>query len=255
MDILCVSETWVSPHTPSAYVNVPDYDIYRCDKGRGSGVYIYVKQSLGTEVIITTITHVTGIEDVWLKIQSRKLPSIIIGCIYRHPKAHSDSHDYITDILRAISLHKKPMFILGDLNDDLLNINSKLLRIFKQNKLTQIINGPTRITSTSATLLNVIITNKHKLVLKSEVFPHLIADHDLITTTINITKPKSSPIVRTFRELKQYDKGTFCEHIIDETTNLNKILITDNVNEQVNTLTKVLNKCLDRCALSHQTNT
>ncbi len=30
IDILCVSETWLLPHTPNAYVNIPNYKIFRC---------------------------------------------------------------------------------------------------------------------------------------------------------------------------------------------------------------------------------
>ncbi len=26
-------------------------------------------------------------EDVWIKVQRKKFPSIIVGCMYRHPKA------------------------------------------------------------------------------------------------------------------------------------------------------------------------
>lgn len=140
------------------------------------------------------------------------------------------------------------MFVLGDLNDILLNANSKLLRIIKQNKLTQIVNGPTRVTPTSATLLDVVITNKPELVLMSDTIPNIIADHDLITTTINISKPKTSPTIRTFRELNQYNKDTLCKHILDETHSLNKITYTDDVNEQVNILTSVINHGLDHCA-------
>ncbi len=88
-------------------------------------------------------------------------------------------------------MRKKTIFLLGDLNDDLLQSNSKLSRIIKNNKLLQVIGKPTRITPNSATLLDiVIITNKPHIVLSSDVIPHYVADHDLITITINIRKPK-----------------------------------------------------------------
>ncbi len=34
IDILCVSETWLLPHTPDEYVNIPNYKIFRCDGGQ-----------------------------------------------------------------------------------------------------------------------------------------------------------------------------------------------------------------------------
>lgn len=37
-DILCISETWLSPDTPNEHIVIPNYSVYRCDKGRGGGV-------------------------------------------------------------------------------------------------------------------------------------------------------------------------------------------------------------------------
>ncbi len=136
-----------------------------------------------------------------MKIQCRKLPSIIIGCMYRHPKAHCDSFDYIVDLVQAMTLRNKSLFILGDLNDDLLNNSSKISRILKNNKLTQIINQPTRITPTSATLLDVVITNTPDSVLTSEVVPHPVADHDLVSVTVDISKGKRPRDFKSFRDL------------------------------------------------------
>lgn len=248
IDILCISETWLSSHTPDAYVNIPNYTIYRCDNGRGSGVCIYVKQSLNSDIIVTNIPQQTGVEDIWIRVQCRKLPSVIIGCIYRHPKALSNSFDYIADVLQSMSMRKKPIFVLGDLNDDQLQNNNKLSRIIKNNKLSQLIDKPTRITPTSATTIDLIITNTPELALNSDVIPHCIADHDLITTTINISKPKCSPTLKTFRDLSKYDKDTFCLQLLNEANNLDKILNTDDVNEQVNILTSVITNSLDLCA-------
>lgn len=144
-------------------------------------------------------------------------------------------------------MRKKTSFVLGDLNDSLLQGNSKLSCIIKNNKLSQVLNKPTRITLTSATLLDVIITNKPELGLCSDVIPRFIADLDLITTTVNISKPKLSTTLKTFQDLSHYDKDTFCWQLLSEVDNLDEIFYTDNVNEQVNTLTSVVSKSLDSC--------
>ncbi len=166
--------------------------------------------------------------------------------MYRHPKTHSISFDYIQDVLRHTLMRKKTIFLLGDLTDDLLQSNSKLSLIIKNNKLSQVIKKPIRITPTSATLLDVIITNKPHIVLSSDVIPHYVADHDFITITINIRKPKFSTTLNFFRDLSPCDEDTFCWQLLSEVDNLNQILNTDNVNEQLNTLKSVIN-CLDSC--------
>ncbi len=245
VDILCISETWLLPHTPDTFVDVPNYTIlYRRDSGRGGGVCIYAKQSLNFVVTDTNTPQQSGVKDLWLTVQRRKLPYIIICCMYRHPKAPSLSFDYIDNILHIMSIRRIPIFVLGDLNDDQEHVISHLEKqtSFTTYELTNA-NHPS-----SATLVDVIISNKSDIVHSSDVTPSLIADHYLISTTINISKTKSTPTLNTFRDLSHYDKDTFCLQLLSITDDLNKILNTDNVDVQVSTLTSVITKSLDTCA-------
>ncbi len=152
-------------------MNIPNYKIFRCDDDRGAGACIYVNDSLNPIPVVFNDPKQPGVEDVWVTAQSKKWPSIIIGCIYRHPKAPAASFDYIQNVLRAVILRMKNFLILGDLNDDLLSSNNKLSRILKNNKLTQVINKPTRVTHTSATLLDVAITNDNNIIAAHDVVP------------------------------------------------------------------------------------
>ena len=248
IDILCVSESWLLPHTPDIFVNLPNYNIFRCDSGRGGGVCIYVKDVLSANVIDLKVPRQTGIEDIWVTVQCRKLPAIVIGCMYRHPKAPVATFGYIQDVLRMICMRNKASFILGDFNDNLFANDNKLNKIIKNNKLTQIINKPTRITATSSTLLDLVITNKPDIINSWDVVPQEIGDHDLISITVNITKPKRPPVVRSFRQLGNYTKDAFCFKLLQKTQYFNEIMDTDDVNTQVNIFTENFIKCLDDCA-------
>ncbi len=90
------------------------------------------------------------------------------------------SNIYVIRFNRCVSARKK-FFILGDLNDDLLAPGSKLSKIIKNNKLAQIIDKPSRITNTTATLLDVIITNTPDIVISHDVVPNTVGDYELIT--------------------------------------------------------------------------
>ena len=197
---------------------------------------------------INDIDHHENIEDLWLSIQCRKLPSFIIGCVYRHPHAPVSSFSYLSNIFKSISLHGKAVFILGDINDNLFNPDSKLQHVINTSKLEQLVTKATRITRTSATLLDVIITNKSQMVIRSDVHPTIVADHELVTLTLNLTKPKRIPQVKTFRSRKNYSPDVFCNTIMDNFNTLNEILATDNVNKQVEIFNTVFIKCLDSCA-------
>ena len=187
-------------------------------------------------------------EDVWITVQCRKLPAIIIGCMYRHPKALTVTFDYIEDVFRLISFRGKNLFILGDFNDNLLLKDNKLSKIIKNSKLTQIIDTPTRITPTSATLLDLVITNNPEIILQHDVVPQVIADHDLISTTIDISKPKRQPIIKTLRHLRNYSQDRFCSILLRNSPDMYKILLTDNVEQQVEVFNNVFMKSLNECA-------
>ena len=102
IDILCISETMLYPSIKSAFVSIPSYSIYHQDLGRGGGVCLYVKNDLKvTEINIGNEKH-EGVEDKWISVQHRKFRSIIIGCVYRYPKAPVTSFDYVLDIFKAL---------------------------------------------------------------------------------------------------------------------------------------------------------
>ena len=125
-------------------------------------------------------------EDVWIKVQCRKLPSFIVGCIYRHPKAPKESFTYLEESFRSLCLKKKSIYVFGDLSYDLLLDGSKMLKIIESSNLTLMTKKPTRITENSSTLLDPFFTNSPQTVICTDVFPGLVADHELIVATINI---------------------------------------------------------------------
>ncbi len=158
-----------------------------------------------------------------ISIQCRKLPSVIVGSIHRHPKAPQETFDYLHEVLRHLSLRNKGLYVLGDLNDDWLTSGNKL----SAKKLYQIIDKPTRVTPQSATLLDILITNKQHTIIHTDVTPSTIADDDQITAMINITKPKKLPVTRTARHLGAYSKEYLCNALIAAEPAIRNIPLTD----------------------------
>lgn len=247
-DILCVSETWLYPFMSSSFVNIPNYNLYREDCGRGGGVCLFVRDYLKVTELTNGTEKQEGIEMKWLSIQHRKLPSIILGCVYRHPKAPAASFNYISESFKNMILRNKPIFIFGDFNDDLLKNDNKMNKLVSSLKLHQLINIPTRITPNSKSLIDLFITNKKEMVIHSDVIPSIVADHEAITVSVNLRKPKRLPIFKTFRCLKNYSQEKICSLLMNEVNTLNGILNTDNAHNQTEILTSVLNKCVDSCA-------
>jgi len=248
IDILCISETWLHQEISSNFISIPNFHVYRCDAGRGGGVCIYVSDTLKSNKMSSTIVNHTAVEDIWVTVQSSMYPSFLVGTIYRHPHATTESFDYLENISREMSLKRKPLFILGDLNDDLNKPNAKLHGIINKNKLEQLIKKPTRITENTSSILDVIITNRPDIILHTDAVPCHIADHELLTLTINVEKPKRKPVTKTSRDLTQYNPQLLCQHIIANESLLSEILTTDDVNRQVNILTHVIKNGIDASA-------
>lgn len=102
-----------------------------------------------------------------------------MGAWYRPPSSSCHSITLFEKIVDKIDAE---LFLLGYLNCNLLsntpNSNtSELLSIFESYNLSQNISKPTRITSTSQTLIDLCITNNYNIVKSSSVFCTGISDH------------------------------------------------------------------------------
>ena len=248
IDILCISETWLEPNIPDRLVKIDGYTLFRNDGGRGGGTCIYVKDCLKGAKIKIDNPPCQDIQDVWVKIQLNHLPSIIVGAMYRHPHATSDSFDYIHEILQTLAIENKAIFLLGDLNDNFLDRQSKLQKIVSILNFSQMIEKPTRITNTSSTLIDVAITNSKEKVLTAEVQACHVSDHELISITVNMSKPKHKEETKTFRSKKDYSQETFCNILLDKIDRFNEILKTDDVNVQEDIFSTNFTSSLDSCA-------
>ena len=150
-------------------ISVDGYKIARLDRTHksGGGCMIYFSNNLSC---FERSDLLFDIEAVWIDItcDSQKF---IIGCIYRPP---GDSHFYqvFYSTLERIWMKRKNILLMGDFNADLFpkrsyELNSegkRLLRILSSFDLHNVIVQPTRTTSSSSTLIDLVITNTSKIV-------------------------------------------------------------------------------------------
>ena len=134
------------------------------------------------------------------------------------------------------------------MNDDLFNPNAKLNSIMKKLGLQNCIEKATRITETSESMIDLIISNRIDYVKEWEVEPCVVADHELISAVINIAKPKRQPEYRTYRCQSNYSPNDLCNLILEQASYLNTITNTDDVDTQVQVINNVLNTCINNCA-------
>ena len=102
----------------------------------------------------------------------------------------------------------KPIYILGDLNCNLLNssdpASQALVNFCTSFNLSQMITQPTRVTESSATLIDVILTSHENLIIDTKVMPSSISDHDLIYAVLKLKRQRPKPVyITTIKEIKK----------------------------------------------------
>jgi exonuclease III len=94
--------------------------------------------------------------------------AVIVICIYRSPDGKIDTFLNKSElIVQKLMVKCKTLILCGDWNVNFLQTNShtrELNNLLLQYNLKHVVNVPTRITKTTATLLDVVITNKKKSV-------------------------------------------------------------------------------------------
>ena len=157
----------------------------------GGGVGFFVNKDLHFDVLEEESIFVAGVyESVWIKVNIAKNHSKIIGNIYRPntaPRANfKQAVEIHSSILSSIAKSKKyskcSVEIVGDFNIDLLQFQqheqtNDFLELSLSFGLLPVITKPTRITSTSATLIDHIwVRNKSDVHLAGIILSH-ISDH------------------------------------------------------------------------------
>ena len=109
--------------------------------------------------------------------------NIIVGNIYHRP--NSSGIDFIkefTDILNEIVKENKKIYLIGDFNLDLLKYNESLIvrnfvDLLHGCGLLSLINKPTRVTNSTATLIDHVWSNDYQNLNNSCILYSFITDH------------------------------------------------------------------------------
>ena len=129
------------------------------------GVAIYVNDKLKVKERNDLNESNRLYEAIWIEIINKKTKNTLICCSYRHPKSDIDEYiSYMNKCYEKINKEKKVCFIAGDFNIDLLKTdsNSKIsefVNLTTSNGFLPYITQPTRITETSATVIDNIFSN------------------------------------------------------------------------------------------------
>ena len=108
--------------------------------------------------------------------------------------------------VKKINREKKETIIMGDLNCNYLNDNDhkEIKDIFTTNGFTQLLKTPTRVTATTSTLIDIIITSNPLNISGTSNICAGLSDHNLTACTRKINSVKYQPETIICRNFSNY---------------------------------------------------
>ena len=196
--LIAVNETWTKEEEAGPFNNIDGYKfIANCRKDHEcGGVAFYIQQNITFSIREDlTVMDEKIFESLFVDLTINHKP-ITLGTIYRSPDELVASNNsflhHLKNTLNIINRKNSPCFIMGDMNFDLLDLDSPAEDLFKDEMFSfsyyPIINHPTRITDTSATSIDHIWTNIVDRPITSGIITDRIADHLPIFQMSNLGK-------------------------------------------------------------------
>ncbi len=214
---LGLSETWLNKHSPEAAFDISGYNVFRRDrnKGKGGGLLVYVKNTITCNLI--EWPQEIDMEYIGLNMSLSPQMSFIVICLYRPPSTNNIFYEYLHNILKQCD-GKKEIILMGDfnINWDKKSERKKLKEITNKLNLSQLIQGPTRITNSSQTQIDLVFTNRPQRVTTSHNLLTGLSDHNITLLVRKLTRKKF---------VKSTSRNQFHEKIpTNETINLEKAI-------------------------------
>ena len=198
-DIITITETKIQTSTqPTFDITLQNYNLYQTStESTSGGTLIYVSKKLNSKIRNDIkIYKPKELESTFIEITNSRKKNTLIGCIYKHPCMSVDefNENYLTPLLKKITLENKNIFLTGDYNINLFNTEideptSSFLNNLTSNLFIPHIILPTRITTRSKTLIDNIFSNSFNSSFISGNITTSISDHlpqFLLVPNINI---------------------------------------------------------------------
>ena len=152
-------------------------------RANGGGVAIFARNTLQPVAFTPECDIGAGLEAILAAVRLPGQPkTVVVGAAYRPPQCRVDSFAHFRDILEALTLANKDSLILGDLNSDMLNPgrgSAHLASALLDLGFTQLIDKPTRVTESSSTCIDLVMTNKPDMIASTKTRPCSFSDHHL----------------------------------------------------------------------------
>lgn len=161
--VFSLAETWLSSDIKTSELFIPDFKIHRIDRStRGGGIVILVTNKIYSSIENSIMTE--NLELLHISINRSKARPLQFITVYRPPSCTVGNFiDCLEIFLNNVELVVNPIIIIGDFNIDILKNSAqtrKFKSVVKNYGLTICNHEPTRVTSQSSTLIDILLGNE-----------------------------------------------------------------------------------------------
>ena len=214
--VMAVSETHLDSSISNNEVNIQGYTMIRRDRNRsGGGVCLFIKDTVSFNV--RQDLEEENFEAVFVDILFPKSRPFLVGVCYR-PPSDCNFLAKFRGVIDRLDLANEA-YILGDFNVCMSKAQSSLARqylgILNSFSFTQLITDPTRITASTKSILDHILTNSVSKVVKSGVLDWSLSDHQAVFFIRGRPPGGGGGDVRNRRRrvMKGYSKERLCDEL------------------------------------------
>ena len=217
--IIALDETWISKKCSGPYNSVPGYQFVHNSRKNsvGGGVAFYVDEKIHfNKIDALSMMKEKLFESIFIEIDING-EKIICGSVYRSPNHNHDEFLInLKNVLTEGTKLNKNVIIAGDFNYDLLDTDNDYINSFKDSFFEfgfhPLINIPTRITKTTAKLLDHVWTNILDRPFKNAVICNPISDHLPTYVNLGVEKSNSQQILKK-RNFSEKNIARFNQYI------------------------------------------
>ena len=234
VDILCMTESKLDDSFPNAQFSVDEFKIVRRDRNEhGGGIFCYVRSVIPHRNRPDLSFNHSGIESIVIEV-STKTKKVLIACVYRPPSVHVKYLQEAIDNIHCKCLVEcKHIYILGDLNVNLLKHPNDLTNTIESLDLYSVIKDPTCFKNVSSpTLLDVILTNsKYGVADKLNCNVGISDFHHLVgfATKLHVQRRVFRSI--TYRSYKHFDIDAYTNDLQNAPFNVSDIF--DEIDDKI----------------------
>ena len=223
--VIGMTETWlkevnIGVYSIMGYNHIGKYRDHKC----GGGVSLFVKQDIPFQYRADLSTIDDCVECIFIEIHKNVLQykkNVLVGVIYRPPNTCPVRFkDELEKLLESIHREHKCCYIMGDFNLDLLKIESHIptadyMDLMFSFSYIPMINRPTRVTQSSATLIDNIFVNDYSQdnVYNSGILITDITDHFPVYSISSNIRVLSDQQCRVIRKINSATQAEFLEKL------------------------------------------